>query len=331
MHLALVHSVRESSVRELAPSVTNGYGAGPVVPAMLERGKPLQRVALGFESELGARLETALVEAERHVEVLELLDEDLRPAITARVRELPNGVRAPAVTASGLEDGSRGNGARLRPVHEPEAFVSSAALRWSTFVDPVPQPTAAELAAHAADLERRRPAPPPKPLIASTPQLAAALERRFARKRARDERAKGFVEPHVAADRREVPMANTYSYKGQQLTIGELHAAHAVGGLEKSALSMRLRKGWDIEKALSTPSGAPRGSGSAPASKPPPAKKSKRAPKPTMADETRSAVQAAASMLDPVSLLERLAVPHELVGRTPRGRLVLLVEDAEVA
>jgi hypothetical protein len=257
MHLALVPPLRDP---EAARPWSQAFGT-----------KSRSRPALGFESELGARLEAALCLAEERVELLELLDPDLRRAVDRVVAELVGGVRAPAVTEFDLENDQRGNGAPPRPVHEPEALAADPSWRpWEA-----------------------------------------------------------FTEPRDAAEEEDMGLIVTFPYQGKQMRPSELAALPQAkaAGLDRNAIYLRLKGGWDTEKALTTPK-APNARAPRAASKPPPAPKAKRAKAaPSIVTEVRAAVSA----LDPIALLERIGIPHELVAVTPKGRLVLFTEAAERA
>jgi hypothetical protein len=131
MHLALVHPVRESTVRELAP---NGYGPAGVASSMRKPWRPLARVKLGFEGELGHRLEAALVEAERLVELLELAVPAHRAHVEELYRSLPGGVREPLANCDLAQDDKS---ALARPVHDAGALAADPSWRpWEAFVGP---------------------------------------------------------------------------------------------------------------------------------------------------------------------------------------------------
>lgn len=138
--------------------------------------------------------------------------------------------------------------------------------------------------------------------------------------------------PRVAATK-EIDMPagkhNRYDYKGRSLLLGELVELPEAKAarLDGNTIRLRIGNGWTVERAVSTPKGASRTPAAKPAAIVP---RRERAAKAEIVP-ARDAARATAPMLDPVTLLERLGVDHELVGRTPRGRLVLLVEASESA
>ena len=130
-----------------------------------------------------------------------------------------------------------------------------------------------------------------------------------------------------------------YDYQGSKLTLSELHA-FATNSIHVEALRMRLKKGWAVHDALTVKVGTPNpGRGPVQASAAKTTRKlvtpKKKAPK-NDEDVARAAASRAlddlerklngTELLDPVQLLQNLGVAHELLGRTPRGRLVLVLD-----
>lgn len=130
-------------------------------------------------------------------------------------------------------------------------------------------------------------------------------------------------------------MARRYPYNGRELTVGEL-AALPESSITAAAMGMRLKKGWTVEAAVTTPSGEKRPEATVPVSAPRSRSKKKQTPRkpppvassaPPLAGEVGDVMRA----LDPLELLTRLGVRFEPLGVYPRGRAVLLLEEPPAA
>lgn len=124
----------------------------------------------------------------------------------------------------------------------------------------------------------------------------------------------------------------TFLYQGKHHTISELLALpEADKTLTPAGLYQRLVvRGRSLPEALTTPmDGAKVTPARAKPSKPPPVpKKAKREDAPPASDAAPAATPSS-GLLDPAELLAQLGFRIEPAGRSPRGRLFLLVEASE--